>query len=102
MENGLRFGASLHAASSKEYGILENGLMFDERIPGHIPARLYPSAFVAFRAPIRPGWFEMGVRAYNLLDTGFRDMPLVHRPDGSPFGGEEINRRIFFYLRGAI
>jgi len=102
MENGLRFGAALHAASSKDFGILETGLLFDDRVPGHIPARLYPSAFLAYRVGLNPGWIEIGVRAYNLLDLGYRDMPLVHRPDGSPFGGEMINRRLFAYLRGAI
>jgi iron complex outermembrane receptor protein len=102
MQNGLRFGASLHAASAKDYGILETGLLFDERVPGHIPARVYPSAFLAFRVQLDPGWIEMGVRAYNLLDIGYYDMPQTRRPDDTLFGGELINRRLFAYIRGAI
>jgi outer membrane receptor for ferrienterochelin and colicin len=102
MANGLRFGAALHAASTRDFGILETGLLFDQRVPEHIPARLYPSAFLAYRASLHPGWIEIGVRAYNLLDIGYRDMPQVRRPDDSLFGGELINRRIFAYLRGAI
>jgi outer membrane receptor protein involved in Fe transport len=102
MKNGFRFGASLHADSSKDFGILETGLMFDKRIPFHIPARWYAGAFIAYRAPVNPGWLEIGLRAFNLLNTRYLDIPLVYRPNGDEFGGEYINRRLFAYIRGAI
>jgi hypothetical protein len=42
------------------------------------------------------------VRAYNVLNTGFRDSMAVRRLDDTEVGGELIGRRIFLFLRGAI
>jgi outer membrane receptor protein involved in Fe transport len=99
MKNGFRFGASLHADSSKDYGILGTGLMFDKRIPYHIPARWYAGAFIAYRAPVNPGWLEIGLRAFNLLNTRYLDLqpaqhPLPGHPSGLPPQRRRIRRRI--------
>jgi hypothetical protein len=47
-------------------------------------------------------WAEAGVRAFNLLNTGFRDLPAMTRTDGTEQGGELLGRRIFLFLRGSI
>ena len=42
------------------------------------------------------------VLAFNVLNTGFRDLQAVTRQDGTEQGGELLGRRIFFFLRGSI
>jgi iron complex outermembrane receptor protein len=101
-EGGLRFGAALHGRSSSTTTRLAHGGLFDDYVNIDNPARLFPSAFVSWRARINTGWVELGVRAYNFFHVGFRDNMAVTRRDGSELGGQLIGRRIFVFLRGAI
>jgi outer membrane receptor for ferrienterochelin and colicin len=100
--HGLRLGASLHGRSSSEQSRMENGGLFDRTIALHNPASGFISGFASWRFFMDPGWVELGVRAYNLLNTGFRDNMAITRPDGTEVGGELIGRRIFVFLRGAL
>jgi outer membrane receptor for ferrienterochelin and colicin len=99
---GLRVGASLHGRSSSQQSRTEHGGLFDRNIALHNPAIGFIGAFASWRFFADPGWLELGVRAYNLLNVGFRDNMAITRPDGTEVGGEMIGRRIFFFLRGAI
>jgi outer membrane receptor for ferrienterochelin and colicin len=100
--SGLRLGASLHGRSSSATTRLEHGGLFDEYIAVENPALLFPSAFASWRVNIGSGWMEMGLRACNFLNVGFRDNMSITRRDGTEVGGELIGRRIFVFLRGEI
>jgi len=101
-ENGIRLGLAMHAASESELALPEQGGLFDEVIPVHNPAKLFFSAYAAWRTSLGPVWLETGIRAFNLLEMPFSDTPAVLRPDGVPLGGELIGRRIFLFFRGSI
>jgi outer membrane receptor for ferrienterochelin and colicin len=101
-KGGFRFGAAVHASSSSDYALPEEGSIFGENILVHNPPIFFISGFVAWRIEIGSGWAEAGVRAFNLLNTGFRDLPAMTRMDGTEQGGELLGRRIFFFLRGSI
>ena len=85
--------------------MLENGGLFDERVPVHNPAFCFTGGYAAWRVWAAPGgrrWVEMGVRAYNLFGAGFRATPAVVRRDKSELGGELLGRRVFLFVRGSI
>jgi iron complex outermembrane receptor protein len=101
-DHGLRIGAALHGVSSLEMYLKKDGDLFQQMIPVSNPAHWFASGFVAWRVVFYPGWIEIGVRAYNILETRFKDRSSVTRLDGTEDGGELIGRRISFFLRGAI
>jgi hypothetical protein len=101
-EQGLKLGMALHGASSNEYAWAPDGSPFSTPVTVPNPSRYFVSGFFAWRLNTSFGWFEVGAKAYNILNTAFRDIPVVTRPDGIELGGELIGRRIFLYLRGSI
>ena len=101
-KDGLRLGMTAHAASSRDMRVPGGGDFFGQDILTHTPAFCFIGSFIAWRTTLDSGWIELGVRAYNLLDAGFRDRALIIRGDGVPVGGELIGRRIVLFLRGTI
>ncbi len=101
-ENGLRLGASLHGRASHLTTRVEEGGLFGDNVAIDNPPLFLASAFASWRFRLDSGWVEAGVRAYNLLNVGFRDSMAVWRPDGTEVGGELIGRRIFVFLRGSL
>jgi iron complex outermembrane receptor protein len=101
-KTGPRLGMSLHGHSSCELAWPEDGSIFGEDIPVHSPAAYFISGFLAWRYSTGSWWAEAGVRAFNVLNDGFRDLPAIARPDGGELGGQLLGRRIFFFFRGAI
>jgi outer membrane receptor for ferrienterochelin and colicin len=98
---GLRLGTGWHGASSKNAYVLAPGGNFNPRALVSMPASWFLSAFLAWRVNLNSRWVELGVRAYNLLYTPYRDLPPISsdRRHGS---AERIGRRIFFFFRGSI
>jgi len=99
---GLRLGATLHYHSDSTNKMPEHGGLFDDQIGVHCPGALVVGAFVSWAFELESLRLEAGVRAYNLLNAGFRDTTSIIRSDGVELGGELIGRRIFAFLRGAI
>ena len=100
--NGLRLGMGLFGQSSTNLAVNEHGGPFDPYVLVHNPGYLVVNGFIAWRSDLEPGWMEIGVRAYNVLSTAFRDLQVVIRTDGEEMGGEMLGRRIFLFLRGAV
>ncbi len=101
-ERGLRLGMALHGHSSCDLTWPEDGSLFGENLLVHTPATYFVSGFMAWRLQGVGWWAEMGLRAYNVLNIGFRDLPAVIRPDGVELGGELLGRRILVFARGSI
>jgi iron complex outermembrane receptor protein len=101
-ENGLRLGASFHGRSTYLTTRSEDGSLFGDNIDIDNPPLLLVGAFASWRLNLDPGWVEAGVRAYNLLNVGFRDAMAIRRPDGTEVGGDLLGRQIFVFLRGSI
>ena len=101
-EVGLRVGMSLHGRTESDVARTEHGGPFDPYVMLHLPAAMFVNGFAAWRADVRNGFLEFGVRVYNIFNAGFRDNPAVIRFDGSELGGEQLGRRIFLYLRGVL
>ena len=101
-EKGLRFGMSLHGHSSCDLAWQEGGSLFGDSILMHSPPAYFISGFLAWRFDAGSRWAEVGVRAFNVLNAGFRDLPAVARPGTTELGGELLGRRIFLFLRGSI
>ena len=101
-KNGPRFGMSLHGHSSCDLAWQEGGSLFGDSILIHSRPAYFISGFLAWRYSTRSWWAEVGVRAFNILNAGFRDLPAMARPDGGELGGELLGRRIFLFLRGSI
>jgi len=101
-EQGLRLGGSVHYGSAFAQMLPETGMIFDSNALIGAPAHLMIGAFAAYRQQLQSGWLELGFKAYNLTNAGFRDSAAVVRPDGTEHGGELIGRRMFLYLRGSI
>ena len=100
--DGLRCGLSVHGASEHDLAMPENGGLFDDPVMVHSPPFIMVGGFVAWRVNFSSGWFEGGVRAFNVFHQGFRDTQAVSRPDGVELGGELIGRQIFLFMRGRI
>jgi outer membrane receptor protein involved in Fe transport len=100
--NGLRLGAALHGRSTYLTTRTEGGGLFGDNVDIDNPPLLMTSAFASWRADLGSGWVEAGVRAYNLLNVGFRDSGAIRRTDGTEVGGELLGRQVFVFLRGAI
>jgi hypothetical protein len=81
---------------------IENGGLFDDHVALHNPELWMLSGFAAWRETIGPGWLELGVRVFDVLNFGFRDNMAITRLDGTELGGELMGRRVFLFLRGAI
>jgi outer membrane receptor for ferrienterochelin and colicin len=101
-ENGLRLGASFHGRTTYLTTRVEAGGLFGDNVDIDNRPLLLASAFASWRLDLNSGWIEAGVRAYNMLNIGFRDSEAIRRPDGTEVGGEMIGRRIFFFIRGAV
>lgn len=101
-EKGLRVGAAVYGQSSLKEDKPVGGGLFDETVAVSNPAHAFFSAFLAWRLSAGAGWVDLGVRIHNILNTPFRDLPAVARPDGSELGGHLIGRRVFVYFRGSI
>jgi iron complex outermembrane receptor protein len=101
-EQGLRVGGAAHYGSEFDQMLPETGLIFDSNALIGAPAHLMIGAFAAYRQQLKSGWVELGFKAYNLTNAGFRDSVAVIRPDGNEHGGELLGRRLFLYLRGSI
>ena len=101
-ENGLRLGASFHGRTTYVTTRAKGGGLFDDNVDIDNSPLLLASAFASWRVNLDPGWVEAGVRAYNLLNVGFRDSGAIQRADGTEVGGELLGRQIFFFLRGAL
>jgi iron complex outermembrane receptor protein len=101
-ELGLRFGMALHGSSASDLALPEEGSLFGENVVVHNPPIYFVSGFVAWRLDLGSRWAEVGVRAFNLLNAGFRDLPAVPRPGTTELGGQLLGRRIFLFFRGSI
>ncbi len=101
-EHGLRMGASLHVHSESDLAWPEDGGILGENIVIHSPTVYFIGAFMAWQIDINPGWAELGVRVFNILNSGVRDLPAVVRPDGVELGGELLGRRILLFMRARI
>jgi outer membrane receptor for ferrienterochelin and colicin len=101
-EQGLRLGLALHAKSSSQDKLQEDGGILDPVIKVYSPPIWFVSGFFGWRFRLESNWIEAGVRAYNVLNIAFRDTQATTRSDGVELGGEQIGRRLFFYLRGTI
>jgi iron complex outermembrane receptor protein len=99
---GLRLGGSFWARSDSRGDLNQNGSPFEPRIIVDVPAAAFFNAFAAWREEIGSGSVEIGVKAYNLFNLPFRDVPTVTRFDGTEMGGQLIGRRMFVFLRGAL
>jgi iron complex outermembrane receptor protein len=100
-ESGIRLGLGGHFTSART-GYVSKRSAFDPRVPIYHPENWFLSAFVSWRVVAGNRPLEVGIRAFNLLDMRFRDLPGMVRPGGDELGGEEIRRRIFLFVRGAI
>ncbi len=98
---GLRLGATFHAESSRRQEIFGGGA-FEPPVEMDISTYCLINAFISWRATLGSNWVEAGVRAFNIMNAGFRDRPAIMRLDGVEAGGELIGRRIFLFLRAGI
>ena len=101
-EDGPRLGAAVFARSEVTHVFPYDGGLFSEVHKFRNPPNLVLNAFAAWRVDTGSGWFEAGLRVYNLLNVGYRDIANVYRWDGFAMGGELSARRIFLFLRGSI
>jgi outer membrane receptor protein involved in Fe transport len=101
-ERGLRLGMALHGHSSCDLAWPEDGSLFGRNILVHSSPAYFISGYLAWRFDTGSRWAELGVRVLNILNTGFRDLPAMARPDGAELGGELLGRRIFFFMRARI
>jgi outer membrane receptor protein involved in Fe transport len=101
-DNGLRLGASLHGRSDSLTTRAEEGGLFDDNIDIENPPLLLASVFASWHLDLDSGWAEAGVRAYNLLNVGFRDNMAIRRQDGTEVGGDLLGRQIMVFLRGSL
>jgi hypothetical protein len=102
-EVGLRFGAAVHGHSSTDYALSEDGSLFGEYFLVHSPPVYFVSGFLSWRFEASGSrWAEVGIRVFNIMNAGFRDLQAVTRPDGVEMGGELLGRRIFLFMRGSI
>ncbi len=99
---GLRLGAAVHGASGRTFHVTYGGEPFAGFTPMHVDAHVFLSGFVAYRVKTAPGWFEIGLRAYNALNAIFWDRPSVTGRGEKEMGGEPISRRLFLFLRGSV
>jgi iron complex outermembrane receptor protein len=101
-DSGPRLGAAIFARSEVTHTFPHDGGLFSEVRHYRIPPNMVLNAFAAWRFDFGDSWAEAGVRVYNLLNAGYRDIANVYRWDGFPMGGELSARRIFLFLRGSI
>jgi hypothetical protein len=99
---GLRVGAAVHARSAFEDAWNEDGGLFSGYVMVPNPACIFVSAFASWRLDLDSYWIEAGVRAYNLLGAGFRDLTVIRRFDGVEIGGQLLDRRVFVFLRAGL
>jgi outer membrane receptor protein involved in Fe transport len=99
---GLRFGAAVHGSSERTFHVLHATDLFSPPKAVDVEARIYLSAFLAYRRNLSAGWVEFGLRAYDFLNIPYIDRPTVASQHGEGMGGEVVSRRLFFFVRGAI
>ena len=99
---GLRLGAAVHGSTERTLHVLHATDLFSPPKAMDAEARIYLSGFLAYRSNLSAGWIEFGLRAYDLLNVPYVDRPTVTSQYGKGMGGEEISRRLFFFVRGAI
>jgi len=101
-DSGPRLGAALFGRSDVTHAFPNDGGLFSDVEMFTAPASLVLNAFAAWRFDFGAAWLEAGVRVYNILNAGYRDIGNVYRWDGFEMGGELSARRIFLFLRGSI
>jgi outer membrane receptor for ferrienterochelin and colicin len=101
-ENGFRLGAAAFFRSAYSQSVAEDGGLFDDTVMSENPFLVNVSAFAAWRLDFEDSWIEAGLRAFNILNRGFRDTVATTRGDGVVIGGELMRSRLFFYVRGGI
>jgi outer membrane receptor for ferrienterochelin and colicin len=99
---GSRLGAAVYAQSEVIHAFPYDGGLLSEVREFKNPPNAALNAFLAWRFDFGSAWAEAGVRVYNLLNAGRRDIGNVYRWDGFEMGGELSARRIFLYLRGKL
>lgn len=67
-----------------------------------LPATLLINARVAWKLAADPVGFTLGVEAFNLLDSRFREHAGVTRPNDPDYAGERLGRRIVLFLQGEL
>jgi hypothetical protein len=100
--SGPRLGAAIFARSEVTHTFPYDGGLFSEVRKYRQSPNMVLNAFAAWRFEFNDSWAEAGVRVYNLLNVGYRDIANVYRWDGFEMGGELSARRIFLFLRGSI
>jgi hypothetical protein len=101
-DRGFRGGVSLHGKTASEMAMPRYGGAFDEMIMVPRPAYMMVGGFFSWKGSLESRSMEIGIRIFNLFNSGFRDLPSVVRLDGRELGGELLGRRIFIFLRGNI
>jgi iron complex outermembrane receptor protein len=101
-DSGPRLGAAVYARSEITHAFPHDGGLFSDVHKFRLGPNAVLNAFAAWRFDFDTAWLEAGVRVYNLLNVGFRDIANVYRWDGFAMGGELSARRIFLFLRGSI
>jgi len=101
LQNGLRWGLCVHAASSSDWDIIDAGI-FGPVHHIHNPAGWMLSGFAGWRLDLGTGWVETGIRAYNFTDTPYQDAGTSFSDSGNQLGGYHLGRRMFFYLKGSL
>jgi outer membrane receptor for ferrienterochelin and colicin len=101
-KNGLRCGAAVYVRSAFNEPWKSDGGLFSDMIMVSNEATAIVGAFAAWRFKSGTDWIEAGLRAYNLLNTGFRDLTSVTRFDGVEMGGQLMGRSIIVFVRGGI
>ena len=100
--SGPRLGAAVYGRSEVTHTFPYDGGLFSEPHRFRLSSNMVLNAFLAWRFDFGSAWLEAGVRVYNLLNVGYRDIGNVYRWDGFEMGGELSARRIFLFLRGSI
>jgi outer membrane receptor protein involved in Fe transport len=67
-----------------------------------LPATFLLNARLAWKLTADPLGFTLGVEAFNLLDSPFREHAGVTPPNGPDYAGERLGRRIVLFLQGEI
>ncbi len=96
---GLRLGLAVHAHSSMHQRRSEDGTLFGPQVDMRNPPSWFASASLGWRLTLGDRWVEASLKAYNMLNLGFRDATAVTRADGELMGAQLIGRRVMFILQ---
>jgi hypothetical protein len=98
---GIRWGVNLHWESHRDISTGLPGDLFFSEIRLRIPAFTLVNGFLSWRYHTRDSWWEVGLKAYNLLDTNLYNF-ITHPDRPANQIGERICRRVFLYFKGEI